>query len=181
MALPPTPDTFKLVHYEGRTDCRKAGGLHSAEILVLGIFLHEHAVDMFFWSWVPLLITVRKRSCGKVMFSQVCVKNSVHGGWRGVQPPRQTSPSKTPPPKQTPPSYGHCSGRYASYFNAFLFKLILLQTLAEILYEAASDCRYVDPKKVEQILGVSQPEADPPIRRSTQPVTTDEGAYNQGS
>ena len=115
------------------------------------------------------------------MFSQVCVKNSVHGGWGGVQPPRQTSPSQTPPPKQTPPSYGHCSGRYASYFNAFLFKLILLQTLAEILYEAASDCRYVDPKKVELILGVAQPEADPPIRRSTQPVTTDEGAYNRDS
>ena len=27
-----------------------------------------------------LLITVRKRSCGKVMFSQACVKNSVSGG-----------------------------------------------------------------------------------------------------
>ena len=27
-----------------------------------------------------ILITVRKRSCGKVMFSQVCVKNSVAGG-----------------------------------------------------------------------------------------------------
>ena len=27
-----------------------------------------------------LLITVRKRSCGKVMFSQACVKNSVGGG-----------------------------------------------------------------------------------------------------
>ena len=27
------------------------------------------------------IITVRKRSCGKVMFSQSCVKNSVHGGW----------------------------------------------------------------------------------------------------
>ena len=30
------------------------------------------------------LITVRKRSCGKVMFSQPRVKNSVHGG--GVHP-----------------------------------------------------------------------------------------------
>ena len=59
--------------------------------------------------------------------------------------------------------------------------VILLQTLAEILYEAASDCRYVDPKKVEQILGMAQPDADPPIRRSIQPVTTDEGTYNQDS
>ena len=27
---------------------------------------------------VRLIITIRKRSCGKVMFSQACVKNSVH-------------------------------------------------------------------------------------------------------
>ena len=27
------------------------------------------------------LITIRNSSCGKVMFSQVCVKNSVRGGW----------------------------------------------------------------------------------------------------
>ena len=26
------------------------------------------------------IITVRKSSCGKVMFSQACVKNSVHSG-----------------------------------------------------------------------------------------------------
>ena len=38
------------------------------------------------------IITVRKRSCGKIMFSQVCVKNSVHKG-RGIHPPsRHTSP-----------------------------------------------------------------------------------------
>ena len=35
------------------------------------------------------LITVRKQSCGKVMFSQACVKNSVHGG--GVQTQTQGS------------------------------------------------------------------------------------------
>ena len=29
---------------------------------------------------VHYFITVRKRSCGKVMFSEACVKNSVHGG-----------------------------------------------------------------------------------------------------
>ena len=29
------------------------------------------------------LITVRNSSCGKVMFSQVCVKNFVHGGVHG--------------------------------------------------------------------------------------------------
>ena len=31
-----------------------------------------------------------QRSCGKVMFSQVCVKNSVHGGW-GVCVPACTT------------------------------------------------------------------------------------------
>ena len=29
------------------------------------------------------LITIRNSSCGKVMLSQVCVKNSVHGGVHG--------------------------------------------------------------------------------------------------
>ena len=30
--------------------------------------------------WGKLMFTVCKRSCGKVMFSQACVKNSVHRG-----------------------------------------------------------------------------------------------------
>ena len=47
------------------------------------------------------LIAVRKRSCGKVMFSQACVKNCVHGG--GVYTPGQT-PLGRHPPWQTPPS-----------------------------------------------------------------------------
>ena len=46
------------------------------------------------------------------MFLQVSV--CPQGG--GVRPSRQT------PPRQTPPNAdGHCSGRYASYWNAFLF------------------------------------------------------------
>ena len=36
----------------------------------------------------------------------------------GRHPPRQTPP---PPGKHTPPHDGHCSGQYASYWNAFLF------------------------------------------------------------
>ena len=61
------------------------------------------------------LITIRNSSCGKVMFSQACVKNSIHGGGgrgvclqvRGVYTPlgrhplRQTPPGQTPPPKET--------------------------------------------------------------------------------
>ena len=53
------------------------------------------------------IITARNSSCGKVMFSQARVKNSVHGGC-------------TPPGRHPPPRDGHCSGRYTSYWNAFL-------------------------------------------------------------
>ena len=45
---------------------------------------------------------------GKVIFSEACVKNSVHGVCLvpgGVETPRD----------------GYCCGRYASYWNAFLF------------------------------------------------------------
>ena len=73
-------------------------------------------------------------------FTRVC--HSVHRGVAGryQSPSRQTPllagkhppPEGTPltgrhplagrhPPGQTPPSDGHCSGRYASYWNAFLF------------------------------------------------------------
>ena len=82
---------------------------------------------------------------GKVIFSVACVKNSVHGGGkylgrytpRAGTPPRQVHPpaGTTPPPIRyiptpwagTPPRSNACweiratSGRYASYWNAFLF------------------------------------------------------------
>ena len=47
---------------------------------------------------------------------------SVHGGGGGV--PDQVNPPGTrytPPDQVHPPRYGHCCGRYASYWNAFLF------------------------------------------------------------
>ena len=74
----------------------------------------------------------RRRSCGKVVFSQVCVKNYVHRGfclsacWDTPPPPTgRHPPGQTPPPGQTtspPPTQadGYCCGRYASYWNAFL-------------------------------------------------------------
>ena len=70
------------------------------------------------------LITVRKRSCGKVMFSQVCVQNIL--STRGGTNSGQTTPGQTPPLGQTPPppADSYCSGRYASYWNAFLFLLL---------------------------------------------------------
>ena len=106
---------------------------------------------------IKRIITVRKRSWGKVMFSQACVKNSVHGGEVYTSPPRaDTLPGRHPMgihpppqadtsqsrhlPRQTPPwpstslgrhllpgqtlplADGYCCGRYASYWNAFLFE-----------------------------------------------------------
>ena len=49
------------------------------------------------------IFTASKQSCGKVMFSQPCVKNSVHKGG-GVLPnnPGQTHPKANTPPGQTP-------------------------------------------------------------------------------
>ena len=67
-----------------------------------------------------IIFTARNSSFGKVMFSEACVKNSVHGGGacvaggsmcgRGVRGRRD----------------GHCSGWYASYWNAFLYHYRLI-------------------------------------------------------
>ena len=65
------------------------------------------------------------------MFSQACVKNCPWGevytplpGQTPLPPPpRQTPPGQTLPrqtPPPVPPPDGHCSGRYASYWNASL-------------------------------------------------------------
>ena len=103
--------------------------------------------DLLFWLFrfslvksLQVILTVRNSSCGKVMFSQACVKNSVHRG--GINPPRLTPPRHTHNPHPTmgrPPSQthtplgrhlpwadspldGHCSRRYTSYWNAFLLQ-----------------------------------------------------------
>ena len=56
-----------------------------------------------------------------------------HPSWAdpplGKTPPGQTTPRQTPPQADTrppTPSDGHCSGQYASYWNALLF-LIYIQ------------------------------------------------------
>ena len=97
------------------------------------------------------VITVRNSSCGKVLFSQVsvCPQGEVYAPQADTpsgryHPPRQTHPqadtpqvdtpwTDTPPgrhplgrhpPGKTPPRADcHCSGRYASYWNAFLLLL----------------------------------------------------------
>ena len=41
------------------------------------------------------------------------------------RPPRSRHPpEQTPPQSRHPPRYGHCCGRYASYWNAFLYALL---------------------------------------------------------
>ena len=86
---------------------------HAVNEWPVRILLECILVQVFFFGSVSQIFTVPKRSCGKVMFSQACVKNSIHSG--GVYTPSgQTHP---PPPLQAD---GYCSGWYASYWNAFL-------------------------------------------------------------
>ena len=47
------------------------------------------------------IITVRKRSCGNVMFSQVCIKNSVHRGGCLLDTPLDRLGRHLPCPGQT--------------------------------------------------------------------------------
>ena len=109
-----------------------------------------------------------QRSWAKVIFSQACVENSVHRGggclpqcMLGYTPREQTHPpgadlpgsrhppEQTPPlweqtpPEQTPPPGPDCSirstsGRYASYWNAFLFFI-----LPFLMYVVISDINNV--------------------------------------
>ena len=80
-----------------------------------------------------IIFTVRKRSCGKLMFSQACVKNSVHGGvsqyalgqttaWSDTLPWSDT-PWQTLLWSDTPPPWRPLQRtvRNASYWNAFLW------------------------------------------------------------
>ena len=54
------------------------------------------------------------------MFSQACVKNSVHR-WGGGQARRTTPPPPLPPPPGGYYEMQSMSGRYAFYWNAFLY------------------------------------------------------------
>ena len=122
-------------------------------------------MSLNFGSWWPIwiknIITIRNSSCGKVMFSQACVKNSVHGGaclargacvvggyawqeghvwrrgmcgregmcdgghawhwgyvWQGAVHGWGACVARG---GVCGSRDSHCSGRYASYWNAFLF------------------------------------------------------------
>ena len=69
-----------------------------------------------------------QHSYGKVIFSSVC--HSVHGGGGQTPSPGQTPllRRQTPPmaDRHPPPADGYCSGRYASYWNAFLYIFLRL-------------------------------------------------------
>ena len=70
----------------------------------------------------PMLVAVRKNSCGKVMFLHLSVSHSVHKGWcTSPSPWADTHWVNTPLGRHPPPRDGLCSGRYASYWNALLF------------------------------------------------------------
>ena len=62
----------------------------------------------------------QQRNCGKVVFLRVSVILS-RGVWQAATPGRQTHRADTPPSSTD----GHCSRRYASYWNAFLFLLVI--------------------------------------------------------
>ena len=58
------------------------------------------------------------------MFSQACVKNSVHSGGCLPDTPWADPPNTHPlPGRHILLPAGYCSGRYASYWNAFLFNI----------------------------------------------------------
>ena len=70
-----------------------------------------------------MFITVRN-VVANVIFLHV--RHPVHGGGEGGQADTPLG-RETPPPQQAdtpPPRDGHCSGRYASYRNAFLYLFI---------------------------------------------------------
>ena len=67
-----------------------------------------------------LIITVRNSSYRKVLFSQVCVKNSVHGGGctRLLDTPPDTPPGH-PPPTATAADGTHPTGMHSCYYIMF--------------------------------------------------------------
>ena len=71
------------------------------------------------------IITVRNevaagqgRCLSVILFTGGGVSASVHAG---IHTPTGTPPRQVHPPAGTPHHDGHCSGQYASYWNAFLF------------------------------------------------------------
>ena len=112
----------------------------------------EHKIEILWWpathpsgwtyltepgkSYLHEVIIVRKRRCGKVMFSQACVKNSVQGGicpqqldtpWANT-PPRTDTPRANVPSANTPTGRHHPSRRLLQRMVRILLECILVTT-----------------------------------------------------
>ena len=78
---------------------------------------------LFKWDFTSVLRIFT--AWGKVIFSQACVKNSVHRGGGclllGCLLRRVSAPGEGGGVSGGDPPDGYCCGRYASYWNAFLF------------------------------------------------------------
>ena len=101
-----------------------------------GPFKRNKTVDMMVNRVNKIFLPPAKEVWGKVIFSEACVKNSVHGGLPqcilGFHPPGPDPPgTRHPPGPVTPLGPGtplsracweirSTSGRYASYWNAIL-------------------------------------------------------------
>ena len=86
----------------------------------------SYAASLF---WSHSIVTVRNSSCGKVMFSQAYVGKFCPQG--GVHPSGQTPTGRHPPDD-------HCSGRYVSCWNAFLFSIRV------VVLASPQSCRSID-------------------------------------
>ena len=98
------------------------------------------------------------------MFSQACIKNSVHGGGGCLPDPtplgRHPPGSNPPPHPQTdtpslgrPPAGGYCSGRYAFVWNAFLLLLLSLHASTYMFDVNVVNCPEFRSKMRRAIIG----------------------------
>ena len=97
--------------------------------------VNKYAVYILLECILVLIVTARKRNCGKVMFLHLSFCSAGGGRFHDVTsygPPRITPPSQgwhflprtaPPPPRMAshPPPPHVANGWYTSYWNAFLF------------------------------------------------------------
>ena len=99
-------------------------GVCRNELCCLVLLSEEHCLQP------DILLPPANEVWGKVIFSEACVKNSVHSGGRGVQAHTGGGGSQHALRQTPPPADGYCCGRYASYWNAFLlnqlFKYVII-------------------------------------------------------
>ena len=130
--IQPSVRTQHLCQSDSSTGIYKTDGA-AVTFITLGFL--ETTLWYLFHHLKLILFTVRNSSCGKVMFSQASVKNSVHGG---VHSPCRHSLGR-------PPLDGHCRGRCAYYWNAFLFTFWLL-SVRQLTGSRSSDRRSYSPR-----------------------------------